>query len=87
MSAICGPNGRIKPQDDPASGIEKSLSMYIGLIVFNKMAYRKNPTTERRVSRLNASDLHVVHEVPSLRIVDDDLWGRVKRRQAKHDSR
>jgi hypothetical protein len=45
------------------------------------LAYRKNPTTERRVSRENASEHHVVQEVPSLRIVDDALWQRVKTRQ------
>jgi hypothetical protein len=54
---------------------------YIGRIVFNRLAYRTNPATERRVSRENAAEHHVVQEVPSLRIVDDALWQRVKTRQ------
>jgi hypothetical protein len=54
---------------------------YIGRIVFNRLAYRANPATERRVSRENAAEHHVVQEVPSLRIVDDALWQRVKTRQ------
>lgn len=54
---------------------------YIGLIVFNRLAYRKNPATERRVSRENAGEHHVVQEVPSLRIVEDVLWQWVKMRQ------
>ena len=53
----------------------------IGLIVFNCLAYRKNSATERRVSRENAAEMHVVQEVPSLRIIDDSLWQRVKMRQ------
>jgi hypothetical protein len=54
---------------------------YIGRIVFNRLAYRKNPETERRVSRENAAEQHVVQEVPSHRFVEDTLWQRVKMRQ------
>lgn len=57
--------------------------LYIGKIVFNRQAYRKNPSTERRVSRLNDSDDYIVGDVPSLRIVSDDLWQRAKKRQGK----
>ena len=53
----------------------------IGLIVFNCLAYRKNSATERRVSQENASELHVVQEVPSLRVIGDGLWQRVKMRK------
>jgi hypothetical protein len=35
----------------------------------------------RALSRENAAALHVIQEVPSLRIVDDALWQRVKMRQ------
>jgi hypothetical protein len=71
--AICGHRNR-------GSGILNNQS-YIGLIVFNRLAYRKNPATERRVSRECAAELHVVQKVPSLRIVEDALWQRVKMRQ------
>ncbi len=53
---------------------------YIGLIVFNRLAHRKNSATERRVSQEKAAELHVVQEVPSLSI-GDGLWQRVKMRQ------
>lgn len=56
---------------------------YIGLIVFNRLAYGKNPTTERQMSRENAANLHVVQEDKSPRIVDDALWKEVKSRQVK----
>ena len=54
---------------------------YFGLIVFNRLAYRKNATTSCRLSRENAAEHHVVQEVPSLRMVEDTLWQRVKMRQ------
>lgn len=55
--------------------------MYIGVIVFNRLAYRKNPVTERRVSRLNAIEDQIQHKAPELRIVMDELWMRAKREQ------
>ena len=82
---VPGPRGRlwqgtaIRGHRSRGSGILNNQA-YIGRIVFNRLAYRKNPTTERRVSRENAAELHVVQEVPSLRIIDDDLWHRVKMR-------
>ena len=57
--AIRGPRNR-------GSGILNNQA-YICLIVFNRLAYRKNPATERRVSRENAAEHHVVQEVPSLK--------------------
>lgn len=57
--------------------------MYIGKIIFNRQAYRKNPSTERQVSRINDSESLIVGEVPALRIVTDDLWQRAKNRQRK----
>ncbi|WP_164829520.1 hypothetical protein [Sinorhizobium meliloti] len=61
--------------------------MYIGRLVFNRLAYRKNLVNERRVSRLNSPDQHIVQEIPTLRIVQDALWKRVKRRQAQRHHR
>lgn len=55
--------------------------MYIGRLVFNRLAYRKNPVSERRVSRLNSPEQHIIQEIPALRIVQDALWKRAKRRQ------
>src|SRR3546814_18004056 len=47
---------------------------YIGRIVWNKQQYRKNPGTERRTARLNDRSEWIVKEVPSMRIVSDELW-------------
>ncbi|MGQ2952348.1 recombinase family protein [Agrobacterium sp.] len=55
--------------------------LYIGRIVWNKQNYRKNPETERRTARLNDKSDWVVTEVPSMRIISDELWARVKERQ------
>ncbi|WP_329959107.1 recombinase family protein [Shinella sumterensis] len=52
--------------------------LYVGRIVWNKQNYRKNPETERRTARLNDKSDWVVTEVPSMRIVSDELWACVK---------
>jgi hypothetical protein len=61
--------------------------MYIGRLIFNRQEYRKNPATERRVSRVNPVEEHVVVNVPELRIVSDILWQRVKLKQGPYVSR
>ena len=55
--------------------------LYIGRMVWNKLRYIKDPETGRRVSRLNEPGRWVAKEIPELRIVDRDLWDRVKARQ------
>ena len=45
--------------------------------------YTKDPDTEKRVARPNNETEWVAGEVSSLRIIDNDLWNRVKRRQAE----
>ena len=60
--------------------------LYIGRLVWNRLRYIKDPETGRRVSRLNPRDQWVVTEVPELRIVNDGLWTRVKRRQGEIDA-
>ena len=62
----------------PASSITSSIS---GRLVWNRLAYIKNPDTGKRVSRLNPESEWIVKDVPELRIVDQDLWERVKARQ------
>lgn len=54
---------------------------YRGRIIFNRRNFRKNPETERREARMNASSEWVVADKPELRIIDDTLWERVKARQ------
>ncbi|WP_413874673.1 recombinase family protein [Albidovulum sp.] len=55
--------------------------LYIGKLVWNRLRYIKDPDTGRRVSRLNPESEWVVHEVPELRLIDQDVWDAVKERQ------
>jgi site-specific DNA recombinase len=56
--------------------------LYIGKLVWNRLRYIKDPETGKRVSRPNAESELIVHDVQSLRIIDDELWQAVKDRQA-----
>ena len=55
--------------------------LYVGRLVWNRLRYVKDPETGKRRSMRNGADDLVVETVPALRIVDDELWQRVKRRQ------
>jgi site-specific DNA recombinase len=54
--------------------------LYVGRLVWNRLRYSKNPTSGRRVSRVNPVGDWIVRDVPELRIVDDNLWNRVQTR-------
>jgi site-specific DNA recombinase len=53
----------------------------IGLLVWNRQRFVKDPQTGRRQARINPETEWIIQDVPSLRIVDDELWQRVKDRQ------
>lgn len=57
--------------------------LYIGRLVWNRLRYIKNPSTGKRVSRLNPESEWVIQDVPELRIIEQDLWDAVKARQSK----
>ena len=57
--------------------------LYIGELVWNRLRYVKDPETGKRVSRLNPESDWIVTQVPALRIVPQDLWEAVKKRQAE----
>ncbi|WP_180325253.1 recombinase family protein, partial [Cereibacter azotoformans] len=57
--------------------------LYIGRRIWNRLRYSKDPSTGRKVSRLNKPEAWEVSEAPALRIVDQDLWEAVKERQAR----
>ena len=57
--------------------------LYQGRLVWGRQRFIKDPTTGRRVARLNPAGSETVIEVPHLRIVDDDLWAAVKARQGE----
>jgi site-specific DNA recombinase len=85
---IPGPDGRqwrdttIRGQADRGTGLLNN-SLYVGRLAWNRCAYIKDPKTGKRVARPNPQDLWEVVEVPSLRIIDDDLWQAAKARQSK----
>ncbi|WP_145111512.1 recombinase family protein [Cereibacter sediminicola] len=55
--------------------------LYAGRLVWNRLHYSKDPDTGKRMSRPNAGEVLVTTDVPHLRIVDNDLWQRVRARQ------
>ena len=55
--------------------------LYIGRLIWNRLRYVKNPSTGKRVSRLNRETDWIVKDVPELRIVDDELWQAARARQ------
>jgi site-specific DNA recombinase len=57
--------------------------LYAGVLVWNRQRFIKDPNTGKRVSRPNPEAKWIRIEVPERRVVDDDLWQRVKLRQAE----
>jgi site-specific DNA recombinase len=57
--------------------------LYAGVLVWNRQRFIKDPNTGKRVSRPNPETEWIRTEVPELRIVDDELWQRVKLRQVE----
>jgi hypothetical protein len=55
--------------------------LYIGKLVWNRQRYMKDPTTGKRVARVNPPEAWIITEVPDLRIIDDALWRKAKARQ------
>ncbi|AXC51053.1 recombinase family protein [Paracoccus suum] len=60
--------------------------LYIGRLVWNRLRYMKDPATGRRVSRLNPVDALIITDVPEMRLVEQELWERVKTRQGEIDN-
>ncbi|MGD9913299.1 MAG: recombinase family protein [Rhizobiaceae bacterium] len=57
--------------------------MYDGVITYNKVHYATNPDTGKHVARPNPEADWVRKEVPTLRIVDHELWLKAKARQRR----
>ncbi|WCQ98572.1 recombinase family protein [Paracoccus aestuarii] len=55
--------------------------LYIGRRVWNRLEYRRDPATSKRVSRLRPEKDWVCQEIPGLRIVPQELWDAMKARQ------
>lgn len=52
--------------------------LYIGVRVFNRRRFRKDPDTGRRAGVLNPPDQWIHQAAPDLRIISDDLWARAQ---------
>jgi site-specific DNA recombinase len=57
--------------------------LYVGRLVWNRLHYVKNPSTGKRISRLNPESEWIVTKVPKLRIVEDEFWNLVKAKQGE----
>jgi DNA invertase Pin-like site-specific DNA recombinase len=64
------------------NGVVKN-ELYAGVLVWNRQRFIKDPNTGKRVSRPNPESKWIRAEVPDLRVVDDELWQRVKLHQAE----
>ena len=61
--------------------------LYVGRLVWNRQRFVKDPHTGKRQARMNPESAWVIKDVPHLRIIDDDLWDRVKERQQETRAR
>jgi hypothetical protein len=52
----------------------------VGRLVWNKQRYVKDPTTGKRLARINPENEWIIRDVPELRIVEEELWHRVQDR-------
>ena len=82
---VPGPNGSpwqdttIRGHAKRGTGILRN-ELYIGRLVWNRQRFIRDPQTGKRISRMNPADEWIIEDVPELRIVDDELWGRTKGR-------
>jgi site-specific DNA recombinase len=56
--------------------------LYSGVMIYNRVGYRKDPETGKRQIRTTPQDQWVRVPVPDLRIVDEDTWGRAQAMRA-----
>jgi site-specific DNA recombinase len=86
---VAGPHGRswgastIHGNWRRGTGILNN-ELYLGKLVWNRQRYIKDPGTGKRLARPNPKAAWIVQPVPELRIIDDDTWSAVKRRQGAH---
>ncbi|GAB1715049.1 MAG: Recombinase [Nitrobacter sp.] len=85
---VPGPNGKLWKDTTIRGHVKRGTGLvnnelYIGRLIWNRLRYLKDPSTGRRVSRLNPESAWITTEVPELRIVDDKLWQAVRKRQGE----
>jgi site-specific DNA recombinase len=83
---VPGPGGRpwgdttIRGQVARGTGVLNN-ALYIGRLSWNRCSYVKDPRTGRRVARVNTAEQREEIDIPDLRIIEQDLWERVRARQ------
>ncbi len=85
---VPGPNGKLWKDTTIRGHVKRGTGLvnnelYIGRLIWNRLRYLKDPSTGRRVSRLNLESAWITTEVPELRIIDDKLWQAVRKRQSE----
>ena len=55
--------------------------LYVGKLVWNRQRFIKDPDNGKRQARPNPPSDWITEHVPTLRIINDSLWSRVKARQ------
>ena len=55
--------------------------LYVGKLIWNRQHFIKDPQTGKRQARMNPESDWIIEDVPALRIIDEELWLRVKQRQ------
>jgi len=61
--------------------------LYVGVLVWNRQRFVKDPDTGKRVPRFNPESKWIRKDVPDLRIVDQALWEETRARQSVLDAR
>jgi site-specific DNA recombinase len=57
--------------------------LYIGKLVWNRLSYRRDPLTRKRVSQLNQPHKWITTEVSHLRIIEQEQWTQVQSLQTQ----
>ncbi|GJL99921.1 MAG: resolvase [Methyloligella sp.] len=89
---ISGPSGRpwgpstIYGNRERGTGILNN-ELYIGRMIWNRLKYVKDPDTRKRVSRLNPKEEWVIKEIPHLRIIEQEVWDRLKEKQGEYSKK
>ena len=77
------PDGYFANKTNPLAGIVQQSRRQ----VWNRLKYVKDPSTGKRISRLNPESDWVITEIPELRILDDELWEAARHRQGAPKSK
>jgi site-specific DNA recombinase len=84
-AGVAGPQGRawrdttIRGHAARGTGILRN-ELYVGRLIWNRMRFVRDPSTGKRVSRLNPEAQWIRKDLPDLRIIDHGIWDQVQAR-------